>query len=78
MRHKTRIDLTAIFVAISAFFGSTAAAQEAQGQDFSALIFVLAFVGGLILFAYVASKLVGPASHPHDERIVPLPLGRRR
>ena len=67
----------AILAAALSMVGTASAQTGTNGADW-ALVFIFAFVGGLILFAYVASKLMMPAKPSKDDRVIPLPMVTRR
>lgn len=70
--------LVAIY-AVASFLLGTAFAQSGQGEADWALVFVFAFVGGLVLFAYIASRLMKPSrTHSDDARIIPMPVDYTR
>ena len=69
--------LVAIFASTLTLVGTAYAQAETNGAD-GALVFIFAFVGGLVLFAYVASKLMAPSRPSKEDRVIPLPLITRR
>lgn len=64
--------------ALTALLGSAARAQDVEPQSLGPLVFVMAFAGFLVFFAYVASRLMRPAPPVRGGRVVPLPMVRRR
>ena len=78
MKRDTRIERMAmLFAVLAAQLGTAHAQYEAVSED-SAVVFIFAFVGALILSAYVASKMLRPRRKLSDEPIIPVPLPRKR